>query len=85
MLLKLEYREKKKEEEKKKNRLLKYENKASGPERREYYTLLFRCRVHVLVTSSLTLEHPVRERWMRARDGEEDERKYERGRGELSQ
>lgn len=45
----------------KKNSLLKYENKASGPERGKYYTLLFRCRVHVLVTSSLTLEHPVRE------------------------
>lgn len=50
-----------------------------------YYALLFRCRVHVLVTSSLALEHPVRERWMGARDREEDERKYEQGRGELSQ
>lgn len=41
---------------------LKYENKASGPAGVEHYTLLFRCRVHVLVTSSLTFEHPVRER-----------------------
>lgn len=50
-----------------------------------YYTLLFRCGVHVLVTSSRILEHTARERWMRERDREEDERKYERGRGELSQ
>lgn len=61
-----------------------YENEASGPDRvlHSPFQILSSCSCNQFTDST---EHTARERWMRERDREEDERKYERGRGELSQ